>query len=113
MSTQTTTHYYVELGYSTALKNNLQKEAFEYLQSLDAKLIEKAAVPDFTIVVFKEFQHLNAKYPRCKPLKIDFERGYPKRDIRLTGFQEVNFKLRACTLSHISQFQNVHSPSSN
>lgn len=113
MNSQTITHYYVELGYSTALKNKLQKEAFEYLQSLHAKLIEKPHLPELAKAIISEINHLNAKHSRCKPLVVFIAHGHPKTDLRLWGFPEVNFYLKACTLSHISQFQKVHSPSSN
>jgi hypothetical protein len=107
------THYLVDFGYSTALKNNLQKEAFEYLKSFHGKLIERTQVPELMKVIISEIIHLNAKHSRCKPLQVLLQPGHPKTDIVLFGFPEVSFKLKAAELCHVSQFQRVVSPSNN
>ena len=107
------THYLVDFGYSTALKNNLQKEAYEYLKSLDGKLIESSHLADFIKSILVEVDHLNAKYHRCKPLHVKLSALCSDKDLILWGFPEVSFKLKAAELCNVSQFQRVVSPSNN
>jgi hypothetical protein len=97
------THYYIELVYSTQLKNSLHRDAFEYLNHLSGSLILVKDLKIFQESVVNKFNLMNSQYKRCSKLNVffygDFEDGF-----RLSGFQEVQFKLKPAVLMDLNSF---------
>lgn len=80
------TNAFTLLGYSTALKNALEKEFFEFLKYRSNRLVD--ARREMADVEFKA-QELSKKHPRCKPLKIHFHTWADEQTHHLNGFPAI------------------------
>jgi hypothetical protein len=100
------THYFFLLSYSTALKNNLQLEAYHYLKSLNQTVIQAEDIQQAQEIILEELEKINKKHTRCKPLKVYFsdrtQREFENK-IYLSGFPEVSFHIIPGELKHMSR----------
>jgi hypothetical protein len=97
------THYYIELVYSTQLKNSLQRDAYAYLSHLSGRLIVAKDLDIFRDAVINKFQRLNGEYKRCSSLNVFFW-GSTEEGFRLSGFSEVQFRLKPAVLTELNSF---------
>jgi len=97
------THYYFDKGFCTSLKNNLQKEAKTYLESLDKSVICAEDLEEAKKVILDSLEQINKNHPRCKPLKPYWDNHEKNHTFYLAGFYEVTFHLRAGELKHLSR----------
>lgn len=102
------THYYFERGHCNQLQSKLHKAVEVYLASHDRKLIEASQLPELKEVIYKEVELINAKYPRCKAVKLCFESFGYRNQIFITGIQGMSFILKSATLSHTTSFTSNH-----
>lgn len=79
--------YLAHHHYSTASKNKLEDEFFNYLKSIDRTLIEDDKVEDFKAEILKKYEELCIENPRCKPIDKLFYNGHldKKLDFHLLG----------------------------
>lgn len=98
------THYFFKFGYSTSLKNNLQKEAYDFLKSLDLTVIHAEEVKAAQEIIIDQINKINAKHPRCKALNISFwdRTSGLQPQISMSGFHEVNFHIYPAELKHLT-----------
>ena len=97
------THYYLEMEFCTSQKNNLQKEAKQYLDSISRTLISASDLEDVKKIIFDKIAILNAANPRCSSLKIEFYTNY-RKTIMINGIAGVNFQIKPAELSHLTHF---------
>jgi hypothetical protein len=102
------THYYFERGHCNVLKSKLHKAVEVYLASHDRNLIEASQLPELKEVIRKEVELINAKYPRCKAVKLCFESFGYRSQTFITGIQGMSFILKSATLSHPTSFASNH-----
>ena len=102
------THYYFERGHCNQLQSKLHKAVEVYLASHDRKLIEASQLPELKEVIQKEVELINAKYPRCRAVKLSFESWGYRSKIFITGIQGMVFMLKTATLSHTTSFTSNH-----
>ncbi|WP_396153684.1 hypothetical protein [Flavobacterium sp.] len=98
-------HFFFQLSYSTALKNKLQQEAYQYLKSLNQNVIHADDIQQAQKIILEELEKINQKYPRCKALNVSFnDRSQREMDnkIYLSGFPEVTFHIIPGELKHMS-----------
>lgn len=84
-------------GFSTAPKNQLDKELFEVLKAFDRTLIDEKDVKEFQELILNRYKDLCKIHKRCKPRKLEFDDGGYNRQnnqIRLTNCH-VDFVLYA------------------
>lgn len=86
-------HYYLDANNSLQTKNRLQAEFAAYLQSLKAKLIDAAKLPELKKEILDKQAELNTKYPRCAPLNISFWNPSGKFKLIISGFYGVTFSI--------------------
>ena len=78
--------YLVYQHNATASKNKLEDEFFQYLKSLNRKIVEEKNLLKFTEDVLKKYNDLCKEHPRCKPIEKRFSRGFSENnDIHLFG----------------------------
>jgi hypothetical protein len=102
------THYYFERGLCNVLKSKLHKAVVVYLDSHDRKLIEASQLPELKEVIFKEVEAINAKYPRCKAVKLSFMTYGYRTQIFITGIEGMDFRLKSATLTAPTSFASNH-----
>ena len=92
------------MGHSTSLKNTLQKEAQQYLKTLDRNVIFAEDLEEAKAIILEELKAINEKNKRCKPQNF----GWWERDntVQLCGFYEVAFSLRAGEHKHITALKS-------
>lgn len=98
------THYFLELGYNTALNNKLKKAAHDYLKTLHGKLMISSDIDNFKGIVIAQIEKINAENNRCTPLKVVWweNRHKGKGCFSLSGFGEVNFHIHPATLTRFT-----------
>lgn len=77
--------------YSTASKNKLEEEFYNYLKSIDRTLIEDNEIEDFKAEILQKYDDLCKEFPRCKPIKKSLSKMFSE-DIILFG-SNAEFKL--------------------
>jgi hypothetical protein len=98
-----TTHYYLEMEFCTQTKNQLQKEAKQYLDSISGKLIQVQDLVELKRIIEIQIKTLNEKYKRCKPIEISYYKIHSGK-IVLHGIEAVNFYIKPAEIAHLSQF---------
>lgn len=97
------THYYIYFGdHVTGLKNQLEKEAKAYLESLEGKLIESKDYDQVKKLIIDKLQQINESNKRCKPLMCTFSESHKSKYIYLSGFYAVTFRIYAAELNHLN-----------
>ena len=76
-------YYLSYYTHGTQEKNQLEKEANDYLRSMDRYLVIEADVTKFKNQINQELANLSAKYKRSKPLKVDWSKSESQKQITL------------------------------
>lgn len=101
------THYRFEKGHSNVLQSKVHIAVSAFLGLHHGKLITAQELPVLKDHLRKEVEAINAKFPRCKPVKLGFDSWGTKKDIYIQGVVDWNYTLRACHLSHPFSFLNT------
>ena len=96
------THYFINSGYGTQPKNNLQKEFSEYLIGLNGLLIDESEFIILTDQIRKKAQELNEKHKRCKALTVKFWETYQKQ-FALERNEFVIFRIKPATFKKLGK----------
>jgi hypothetical protein len=76
-------HYLTVLGHTLQTKNKLEKAVLKHLQHIDRTLINAEDLARFKRTLTQNAAGFNAEYPRCKPVKLDWDKDEAKNDIIL------------------------------
>jgi hypothetical protein len=96
------THYYFDLGFCTNVKNNLQKEAKSYLETLNRSVIHSDDLEEAKKVIIESLEAINKKHFRCKPQNFKWDERPDQNTFYLSGFYECTFHLRGGVLKHMT-----------
>jgi len=98
------THYFLEQEHCTQQKNNLHKEAKQYLDSISKKLILSEDLDDLKKVIHDKINELNLKHSRCKPIILSIFKSNYSKNHRVDGIEGTNFYIKPAELSHLTSF---------
>lgn len=112
-----TTHYLCILEMEYQCNNKLKKELLEFFRSLDRTLVVKDKIEELKQSILDGVAKINEQNPRCKPVKIYFEKtdnqiSRFKNDFIVRDAEIVRFDIREAQLTHISSLP-YYSPTLN
>lgn len=87
-------YYLTYMSIGTQCKNQLEKDAYDYLRSTDRTLIHANDVTKFKNEVNANIAKLNELHKRCKPVKVTWTRN-PNYFSLSIGSGFCNYKLLA------------------
>lgn len=99
------THYYFQATYGTKLKNNLQRDLYDYLVNLDGLIIEEESLKNFLHNINKKAAELSEKHSRCKPIEFGtfkVNSASFSKNLFITGFEQMNLCLLGGSLWYMT-----------
>lgn len=76
-------YYFCDFSYGTQTKNKLQDEFSGFLKILNGHLYTASDFPKLKEFIIETATELNAKYSRCKPLKVVIKKECHSNDYYL------------------------------